>query len=114
MKASDYWFMPETLVCLYQLFAWASVHPRQDSMCNYLGQERWVADFDNVFHDEFSSSVPIPWIVAENGKIAGEVRSAGGDGFTAGNLTFVTVHEAGSVITNGCDPRSARLLTGFA
>jgi len=69
-----------------------------DSMCNYLGQERWVTDFDNVYHSEFSSSVPIPWIVAETGKIAGEVRSAGGDGFTAGNVTFVTVHEAGHMV----------------
>jgi len=36
-----------------------------------------------------------------NGKVAGEVRSAGGQGLTAGNVTFVNVYEAGctSVLT---------------
>ena len=33
-----------------------------------------------------------------SGRIAGEVRSAGGDGFTAGNVTFVQVYEAGYVM----------------
>lgn len=32
-----------------------------------------------------------------SGKMAGTVRSAGGAGSGAGNVTFVTVHEAGSV-----------------
>jgi cathepsin A (carboxypeptidase C) len=70
-------------------------HPSPDAMCNYLGQEKWVADFDNTFRSEFVASVPTPWISAETGKVAGEVRSAGGAGFTAGNLTLVTVYEAG-------------------
>lgn len=66
-----------------------------DAMCNYLGQEKWVTDFDNTFHSEFVASIPTPWIDSETGKVAGEVRSAGGAGFTAGNLTLVTVYEAG-------------------
>jgi hypothetical protein len=39
----------------------------------------------------------IPWVTTESGRLAGEVRSAGGGGFTAGNVTFVSVYEAGSV-----------------
>jgi hypothetical protein len=67
----------------------------KDAMCNFMGQDRWVASFANSYHDEYASSVPTPWITAETGRVAGEVRSAGGNGFTAGNLTFVTVYEAG-------------------
>ena len=64
-------------------------------MCNFMGNERWVSKFDNVFHDEFASSKPIPWITKGGARVAGTVRTAGGNGFTAGNVTFLTVHEAG-------------------
>lgn len=64
-------------------------------MCNFMGNERWVSKFDNVFHEEFASSKPTPWIVGGSRRIAGTVRTAGGGGFTAGNVTFLTVHEAG-------------------
>ncbi len=33
--------------------------------------------------------------------VAGEVCSTGGDGFTAGNVTFVQVYEAGHVVLFG-------------
>ncbi|OJA18666.1 hypothetical protein AZE42_12553 [Rhizopogon vesiculosus] len=33
-----------------------------------------------------------------SGKMAGTVRSAGGAGSGAGNVTFVTVHEAGHMV----------------
>ena len=66
-----------------------------DAMCNFMGNERWVSKFDNVFHEEFASSEPTPWIIKNDRRIAGTVRTAGGDGFTAGNVTFLTVHEAG-------------------
>jgi len=69
-----------------------------DAMCNYLGQEKWVADFDNTFHSEFVTAVPTPWISSDTGKVVGEVRSAGGSVFTAGNLTLVTVYEAGHMV----------------
>jgi len=36
-------------------------------------------------------------VTFESGRLAGEVRSAGGAGYTAGNVTFVNVHEAGLV-----------------
>ena len=38
---------------------------------------------------------PIPWITEDSQEVVGTVRSAGGKGFTAGNVTFVVVHEAG-------------------
>ena len=37
-------------------------------------------------------------MIERSGRVAGEVRSAGGGGFGAGNVTFVNVHEAGFVI----------------
>jgi cathepsin A (carboxypeptidase C) len=64
-------------------------------MCNFMGNERWVSKFENVFHSEFASSEPAPWVVKGDRRIAGTVRTAGGNGHTAGNVTFVTVHEAG-------------------
>jgi len=69
-----------------------------DAMCNYMSQESWVTAFPNEFHDEFGSAPATPWILAETGEIAGEVRSAGGYGFTAGNVTLVTVYEAGHMV----------------
>lgn len=66
-----------------------------DAMCNFMGNERWVSKFDNVFHEEFASSTPTPWIVKHSGRVAGAVRTAGGQGHTAGNVTFVAVDEAG-------------------
>lgn len=64
-------------------------------MCNFMGNERWVSKFDNVFHEEFQSSEPSPWVVKRSGRVAGTVRAAGGYGHTAGNVTFLAVHEAG-------------------
>ncbi|KAG6854174.1 hypothetical protein C0991_009826 [Blastosporella zonata] len=59
------------------------------------GNGRWVEQLETKFHQEFSASKSVPWITSKSGKVAGEVRSAGGAGFTAGNVTFVTVFEAG-------------------
>lgn len=80
-------------------------------MCNYIvsclcvtgkgktngrqGNERWLEQLESQFQSEFLSSKPTPWVTMETGRLAGEVRSAGGDGFSAGNVTFVNVHEAG-------------------
>jgi cathepsin A (carboxypeptidase C) len=66
-----------------------------DAMCNFMGNERWVSKFDNVFHEEFASSGAVPWVIKGSGRVAGTVRTAGGNGFTAGNVTFLTVHESG-------------------
>ncbi|KAG6811216.1 hypothetical protein H0H92_008511 [Tricholoma furcatifolium] len=69
-----------------------------DMMCNFIGNERWVEQLDTKFHTEFSATKPVPWVTTKSGKLAGEVRSAGGAGFTAGNVTFVTVYEAGHMV----------------
>ena len=59
------------------------------------GNERWLEELDTVFLDEFSATKPAPWIIANSGELAGELRSAGGSGLTAGNVTFVNVYQAG-------------------
>jgi cathepsin A (carboxypeptidase C) len=69
-----------------------------DMMCNFIGNERWVEELDTKFHQEFSTAKSIPWITIEGGKLAGTVRSSGGGGFTAGNISFVTVFEAGHMV----------------
>ncbi|KAF9533625.1 carboxypeptidase C [Crepidotus variabilis] len=69
-----------------------------DMMCNYLGNSRWVEALPTKFSGEFKKSKVIPWITADSGKVAGEVRSAGGEGFTAGNVTFVNVYNAGHMV----------------
>jgi cathepsin A (carboxypeptidase C) len=62
------------------------------------GNERWLEELETVFHKEFASAKTEPWITIESATKAGTVRSAGGSGKTAGNVTFVTVYEAGSVV----------------
>ncbi|KAJ4486154.1 carboxypeptidase C [Lentinula aciculospora] len=69
-----------------------------DMMCNFIGNERWVEELDTKFHDEFAVAQSIPWVTMKGGVLAGTVRSAGRGGFGAGNVTFVTVHEAGHMV----------------
>jgi len=69
-----------------------------DMMCNYIGNERWLEALDHDFHREFSTAKTEPWVTIESGKVAGTVRSAGGKGKTTGNVTFVTVYEAGHMV----------------
>jgi len=69
-----------------------------DMMCNFIGNERWVEQLETKFLKEFTESKPVPWVTFESGRTAGTVRSAGGGGFTAGNVTFVAVHEAGHMV----------------
>lgn len=57
-----------------------------------------MTKLEHKFHKEFEKSVPIKWTTLASGRVAGEVRSAGGDGFTAGNVTFVQVYEAGHMV----------------
>jgi len=81
-------------------------------MCNYMvcvlsrnsfsrliffakGNERWLEQLDTEFYEEFSLANAVPWITTRSGKLAGEVRTAGGAGSTAGNVTFVNIYEAG-------------------
>ncbi|KAK0492073.1 Alpha/Beta hydrolase protein [Armillaria luteobubalina] len=69
-----------------------------DMMCNYIGNSRWVEQLDTVFSEEYNGAKSLPWVTAKTGVTAGEVRSAGGDGFTSGNVTFVNVHNAGHMV----------------
>lgn len=64
------------------------------------GNERWVEALEHDFHKEFLVAETLPWVTIESGRLAGTVRSAGGNGNTAGNVTFVAVHEAGSVFSS--------------
>jgi cathepsin A (carboxypeptidase C) len=63
-----------------------------DMMCNYMGNERWLDVLESSFQSEFVAAKHIPWVNAGTGEVAGSVRSAGSRG---GNVTFVTVFEAG-------------------
>lgn len=53
---------------------------------------------EHNFHEEFSNNTPATWAILGSGRVAGRVRSAGGDGFTAGNVTFVEVFDAGYML----------------
>ena len=61
-----------------------------------------MVKLEHKFHEEFSSTTSAPWVTLGSGRVAGNVRSAGGDGFTAGNVTFVEVFEAGYVVYDRC------------
>ncbi|KAF9789593.1 serine carboxypeptidase [Thelephora terrestris] len=69
-----------------------------DAMCNFMGNERWVSKFENIFHEEFLYAEPTPWIIKHSGRVAGTVRTVGGGGHTAGNVTFLAVDEAGHMV----------------
>ena len=66
-----------------------------DGACNSLGQSRWVERFPSIFHKEYAQAPTRSWRVGSTRGVAGTVRTVGGDGTTAGNITFVTIHEAG-------------------
>jgi cathepsin A (carboxypeptidase C) len=55
-------------------------------------------DLDTKFRNEFQATTALPWVTIKGGKVAGEVRAAGGGGYTAGNVTFVNIYEAGHMV----------------
>ncbi|KAH9028317.1 serine carboxypeptidase [Lactarius hengduanensis] len=63
-----------------------------------LGNEAWVENLEHKFHKEFKAAPPIQWVIERSGRVAGEVRTAGGGGTGAGNVTFVNVYEAGHMV----------------
>ncbi|EIN14318.1 serine carboxypeptidase [Punctularia strigosozonata HHB-11173 SS5] len=69
-----------------------------DAMCNFMGNERWVSQLDTEFHEEFLGAQSLPWVTEKSGQLAGAVRSAGGKGYTAGNVTFLNVYDAGHMV----------------
>lgn len=50
---------------------------------------------ETKFSKEFNEASTLPWTTLQDGKLVGTVRSAGGNGASAGNVTFVAVHAAG-------------------
>lgn len=56
-----------------------------------------MSALEHNFHTEFAASKATKWVATETGRVTGQVRSAGGGGFGAGNVTFVEVFEAGCV-----------------
>ncbi|KAH9941247.1 carboxypeptidase C [Epithele typhae] len=69
-----------------------------DMACNYVGNERWLESLESKFQTEFVKTTKQPWVTLSKGGFSGWVRSAGGDGFTAGNVTYVQVHAAGHMV----------------
>ena len=69
-----------------------------DAACNALGQSRWVEQLPSVFHKGYTQTPTITWRAESTGEVVGTVRTIGGDGTTAGNITFVTIHEAGHMV----------------
>ena len=61
------------------------------------GNERWLEQLETKFNTEFGKASKQPWVTLGKGDLSGWVRSAGGDGFNAGNVTYVQVHAAGYV-----------------
>ncbi|PPQ66021.1 hypothetical protein CVT26_010777 [Gymnopilus dilepis] len=87
--------LPELVNAGVRLLVYAG---NADMMCNYLGNGRWVEQLVTDFLPEYTQTDAVPWVTAKSGRVAGEVRSAGGGGFRAGNVTFVTVYEAGHMV----------------
>ncbi|THH07889.1 hypothetical protein EW145_g3072 [Phellinidium pouzarii] len=82
-----------------------------DYMCNFIGNEAWLTAFDSQFHDEFSVAETLPWVTSASSKLAGSVRSAGSTSTSAGNVTFVTVFEAGHMVPYDQPEAALDLLT---
>ncbi|KAJ6508438.1 Alpha/Beta hydrolase protein [Mycena sanguinolenta] len=64
-----------------------------DMMCNYMGESQWIAQLPSTHKDAFNDAPFLPWTVSD--RQAGVVRSAG-EG--AGNITYLTVFEAGHMV----------------
>ncbi|KAJ7721945.1 Alpha/Beta hydrolase protein [Mycena maculata] len=73
---------------------------KADMMANYMGNERWVENLDTEFKSQFLVAKGTPWSVPGTSEIAGQVRSAGGVDGSGGNITFVTVFEAGHMVAH--------------
>ena len=60
------------------------------------GNEAWLQELESKLASEFQVAEALPWSTIESGKVVGSVRTAtGGRKFAAGNVTYVTVFEAG-------------------
>ncbi|KAG8904827.1 hypothetical protein FRB99_001083 [Tulasnella sp. 403] len=87
--------LPELLADGIRLLVYAG---NADFMCNAIGNLQWMERLDNLFAEEFQRTALKPWRTHATGKVVGEVKSAGGHGSTAGNYTYVVIHEAGHMV----------------
>ncbi|KAJ7134876.1 peptidase S10 serine carboxypeptidase [Mycena epipterygia] len=77
-----------------------------DMMCNYMGESRWIAELPSQHKDAFEKAPFLPWTVSD--RQAGVVRSAG-EG--AGNVTYLTVFEAGHMVPHDQPEAALDMLT---
>lgn len=67
-------------------------------MCNYVGIYSFIKELDNVFQAEFNANPLVPYVTLGGHKEVGRVQVAGAQAFTAGNLAYVSVHDAGHMV----------------
>ncbi|KAG6329897.1 hypothetical protein ID866_9191 [Astraeus odoratus] len=82
-----------------------------DMTCNYMGEERWLEILQTKFLDEFLDAPTEIWTTVHSRKVAGTVRSAGSNGSRAGNVTFVTVYNAGHMVPHDQPEAALDLIT---
>jgi cathepsin A (carboxypeptidase C) len=70
----------------------------EDAMCSYTGIRALVEELDNVFKAEYNAAPVSPYVLLGGKKEVGLVKVAGAQGFTAGNLAFVSVNAAGHMV----------------
>lgn len=73
--------MPAMLASYFaSTLAWKpDLHSCLDFMCNAIGNLEWMEKLENPFLDEFNNNGLVPWQLLKSGKIAGMVKSAGGE-----------------------------------
>ncbi|EJD54383.1 peptidase S10, serine carboxypeptidase [Auricularia subglabra TFB-10046 SS5] len=85
--------LPELLNAGLRVLVYAG---NADFMCNFIGNERWMERLEgHALADDFARAVKKPWSPLSSGKVAGKVRASGGAHGSAGNFTFLEIHEAG-------------------
>jgi len=77
-----------------------------DMMCNYMGESRWIEQLPSEHKEVFGSAPFLSWTVSD--RPAGVVRSAG-EG--AGNVTYLTVFEAGHMVPHDQPEAALDMLT---
>ncbi|QRW22368.1 Serine carboxypeptidase [Rhizoctonia solani] len=72
-----------------------------DFMCNAIGNLQWLEGLETSFQADFQAAKQVPFIPlsSKTNKPAGFVKTAGGKGqFTAGNVTYVQIYDAGHMV----------------
>ncbi|CED82787.1 serine carboxypeptidase [Phaffia rhodozyma] len=64
----------------------------------YIGNLQWLEALDSPFKVEFNQAKLSPYVVIGGKKKMGSVKVAGAQGFTAGNLAFVSIEQAGHMV----------------